>query len=193
MTTLKTRTFTLTELDDLEVRPWSPEILATETGEVHSWHTDLALVFEYDGRCWAVNYMHPNTEAQEDQDRWHTVNAPAGPSVVAREVERRFTMVEHWQPVADDAPEPAGEMSIFDIIGKLGYEGGLTAGLAYGLRSGDLSEESRAQFPEAARAWDRVCAAWEAFDLLAHGEFDRAISPIEDELEREREREYLNR
>ncbi|HKO83925.1 MAG TPA: hypothetical protein VJ140_05040 [Actinomycetota bacterium] len=180
----RTRTFTVAELEGLEVYPGSPKVLANVEGEQHRWYTDRYLTFEHDGAFWRVTYMEPASEQQEGQATWDSrTDDAADGTVEADEVRRAYALVETWEQVTEEEPSRKEPSSFEDLLSKMEWEGGLSGGLDYGLGPDDLSAEAREQHPEAAAAWDKVCAAYAAFDHIAEGEWAAAIRPIEEAME----------
>lgn len=116
--TTSTRTFKVEELEALDIGPWN--CLANIEGDGHRWYTVRHLIFEYEGRYWAVDYMDPASEIQEDQTKW-TDSDNDDDLVTAVEVHQVAVTVKQWQPVLpaietiDNATDPFVDWTVDQI------------------------------------------------------------------------------
>lgn len=168
---MPTRTFTVAELNGLDVGPWN----CTENyeGEAHRWYTVRHLVFEHEGAHWMVDYLDPASEIQEDQARWDmSTNDAPGAEVTAVQVERVPRVVERFEPVDREHKPPAkiddDALNLRDFLGKIEWEGGVAEAIEYGLGPEDLSAEAREQNPEIAQLWDTMHEVYAPFEQLSN-------------------------
>ena len=89
-----TRKFTVDELEEEYGLPWEDN-LSFERIDKHRWYTVCEVVFRADdGFYYSVDYLEPNTEMQEGQDRW---NAEYSTNLVtATKVVKKSIVVDSW-------------------------------------------------------------------------------------------------
>lgn len=110
---MPTRTFTVAQLDELDVTPYN--CVADYPGYKGRWSTQHELVFEHEGKFWMVDYDEPATEMQDGQDRWPNGDSPEA-LVDAREVHQVPRIEMRWEPV-DNADAPVDYAAAWVIDG----------------------------------------------------------------------------
>ena len=93
------RDFTVEDLEEKYDLPY--EAVSDEEVDKHRWYTTRDLVFKAeDGNFYAVIYMDPATEMQEDQDRWDTNSHGV---VTGIQVEEKEVTTTKWVEVKVNA------------------------------------------------------------------------------------------